>query len=39
MCMGTRKAGTFHSGLGTELLTFLAHAVGITITQWLERGR
>lgn len=39
MCMGTRKAGTFHPGLGTELLTFLAHAVGITIAQWLERGR
>jgi uncharacterized protein len=39
MCIGTRKAGTFHPGLGTELLNFLARAVEITIGQWLERGR
>jgi len=39
MCIGTRRAGTFHPGLGTELLTFLARAVEITIAQWLERGR
>ena len=39
MCMGTRKLGTFHPGLGTELLSFLARAVEITIAQWLERGR
>ncbi len=39
MCIGTRKAGTFHPGLGTELLNFLARAVEITIAQWLERGR
>ncbi len=39
MCIGTRKAGTFHPGLGTELLSFLARAVEITIAQWLERGR
>jgi uncharacterized protein len=39
MCIGTRKAGTFHPGLGTELLCFLARAVEITIIQWLERGR
>jgi hypothetical protein len=39
MCIGTRKPGTFHPGLGTELLGFLARAVEITIAQWLERGR
>jgi hypothetical protein len=39
MCIGTRRAGTFHPGLGTELLTFLARVVEITIAQWLERGR
>lgn len=39
MCIGTRKPGTFHPGLGTELLSFLARAVEITIAQWLERGR
>lgn len=39
MCIGTRKPGTFHPGLGTELLNFLARAVEITIAQWLERGR
>ena len=39
MCIGTRRAGTFHPGLGTELLSFLARAVEITIAQWLERGR
>ncbi len=39
MCIGTRKAGAFHPGLATELLTFLARAVEITIAQWLERGR
>jgi uncharacterized protein YigA (DUF484 family) len=39
VCIGTRKADTFHPGLGTELLTFLARALEITIAQWLERGR
>jgi hypothetical protein len=39
MCIGTRKPGMFHPGLGTELLNFLARAVEITIGQWLERGR
>ena len=39
MCIGTRKPDTFQPGLGTELLTFLARALGITIAQWLERGR
>jgi uncharacterized protein YigA (DUF484 family) len=39
LCMGARKPNTFHSGLGTELLIFLARALEITIAQWLERGR
>lgn len=39
MCIGTREAGTFHPGLGTELLSFLARAVEIAIAQWLERAR
>jgi uncharacterized protein len=39
LCIGTRRAGTFHEGLGTELLTFLARTLEITIAQWLERGR
>jgi uncharacterized protein len=39
MCIGTRRPDTFHAGLGSELLTFLARALGITIAQWLERGR
>jgi uncharacterized protein YigA (DUF484 family) len=39
MCIGTRKADTFNPGLGTELLTFLARTLEITIAQWLERGR
>jgi uncharacterized protein len=39
MCIGTRKPDTFHPGLGTELLSFLARALEITIAQWLERGR
>ena len=36
LCIGTRKAGRFHPGLGTELLTFLARVVAITIAQWLQ---
>jgi uncharacterized protein YigA (DUF484 family) len=39
MCIGTRKPETFYPGLGSELLTFLARALEITIAQWLERGR
>ena len=39
VCMGARKPNTFHSGLGTELLTFLARTLEIAIAQWLERGR
>jgi uncharacterized protein len=39
MCIGTRRVGTFHPGLGTELLNFLARTAEVTIAQWLERGR
>src|SRR5947209_509519 len=35
LCIGTRQAGRFHPGLGTELLSFLARVLGITIAQWL----
>lgn len=36
LCIGTRKPGRFHAGLGTELLGFLARALSITIAQWLK---
>ena len=39
MCIGTRRPDTFQPSLGTELLTFLARALEITIAQWLERSR
>jgi uncharacterized protein YigA (DUF484 family) len=39
MCIGTRNPDTFVPGLGTELLTFLARALEITIAQWLDRAR
>ena len=39
MCIGTRRADTFQPGLGTELLSFLARTLEITIAQWLDRGR
>ena len=35
LCIGTRQAGRFHPGLGTELLSFLARVLGIAIAQWL----
>jgi uncharacterized protein YigA (DUF484 family) len=35
VCIGTRKPDTFHPGLGSELLGFLARALAITITLWL----
>jgi uncharacterized protein len=35
LCIGTRQPGRFHPGLGSELLTFLARVVSITISQWL----
>ena len=39
VCIGTRKPDTFHPGLGSELLSFLAGALAITITQWLSHAR
>lgn len=39
LCIGTRKAGRFHPGLGTELLGFLARIIGISIGLWLSPVR
>jgi uncharacterized protein YigA (DUF484 family) len=39
MCLGTRTPDTFQPGLGTELLTFLARTLEISIAQWLDRSR
>ena len=39
LCIGTRKPGRFHPGLGTELLGFLARIVGLSIGLWLHPGR
>ncbi len=39
LCIGTRQAGRFHPGLGAELLSFLARALGITVAQWLNPPR
>jgi uncharacterized protein YigA (DUF484 family) len=39
MCIGTRVPDTFQPGHGTELLTFLARTLEITIAQWLDRAR
>lgn len=36
LCVGTRKPGKFRTGQGTELLAFLARALGITIAAWLD---
>ncbi len=36
LCIGMRRPGKFHAGQGTELLGFLAHALGITIAAWLD---
>jgi len=36
LCIGTRRAGKYHPGQGTELLGFLARALGITIAAWLD---
>ncbi len=36
LCIGMRKPGKFHAGQGTELLSFLARALGITIAAWLD---
>jgi uncharacterized protein len=39
MCIGTRSPDAFQPGLGTELLSFLARTLEITIAQWLDRSR
>jgi hypothetical protein len=39
LCIGVRRAGRFHPGLGIELLSFLARVLGITVAQWLSPGR
>lgn len=39
LCIGTRQPGRFHPGLATELLSFLARVLGITIAQWLNPPR
>jgi uncharacterized protein len=37
LCIGTRRAGKFQTGhQSTELLSFLAHTLGITIAAWLD---
>lgn len=36
LCIGVRRPGKFHGGQGTELLGFLARALGITIAAWLD---
>jgi uncharacterized protein YigA (DUF484 family) len=37
LCIGTRNPDTFHPGLGTELLSFLARTLEIRVAQWLGR--
>jgi uncharacterized protein len=39
LCIGTRKPGRFHPGLGTELLGFLGRIVGLSIGLWLSPVR
>jgi uncharacterized protein YigA (DUF484 family) len=39
LCIGTRKPGRFHPGLGTELLGFLGRIVGLSIGLWLNPVR
>jgi uncharacterized protein YigA (DUF484 family) len=36
LAMGTRTAGQFDPGQGTELLRFLADSLALTIRRWLE---
>ena len=38
LAFGSRTAGKFHPGQGTELLSFLAKAVELNIRGWLDRG-
>jgi hypothetical protein len=39
LCIGTRKPGRFHPGMGSELLGFLARIVGLSIGLWLNPVR
>ena len=39
LCIGARKPGRFHPGLGTELMGFLARVVGLSIGLWLSPVR
>jgi uncharacterized protein len=39
LCIGSRKPGRFHPGLGTELLSFLGRVVGIAVGLWLNPVR
>ena len=39
LCIGTRKPGRFHPGLGTELLSFLGRVTGLAIGLWLNPVR
>jgi uncharacterized protein len=39
LCIGTRKPGRFHPGMGTELLGFLGRIVGLAIGLWLNPVR
>jgi hypothetical protein len=36
LALGAREAGLFHPGQGTELLAFLAQAVGRCVRRWLD---
>ncbi|MGC2857597.1 DUF484 family protein [Novispirillum sp. DQ9] len=37
LALGSRHAGTFHSGQATELLTFLAAVIGHGVRRWVAR--
>ena len=36
LAIGSRRAGKFHAGLGTELLGFLAKSLSVVIAGWLD---
>jgi len=36
LALGSRRTGKFKAGQGTELLCFLARALAVTISQWLD---
>jgi uncharacterized protein YigA (DUF484 family) len=36
LCIGTRRAERFHPGQGTELLSFIARSLELTIAAWLD---